>query len=572
MKTVIEKILKEALSSEYIPGTVEVQPRADFGHYTTPIAMRLAKEAEMPPRVVAENVKDRLEGAAPAGLFEKVEVAGSGFVNIWLSEDAIRKEFGQVAEDRDFGSVAALKGKKILIEYTDPNPFKQFHIGHLMTNVIGEALARIHEAAGAEVLRVNYQGDIGLHVASSIWGILQMKDGIPGENAPPAEKTKFLGQAYARGARAYKDDPQAKTEIEAINKKIYERGDAEINKLYDQGREWSLEHFETMYARLGTKFVHYFFESEAGPDGLKIVKEHPQVFTESEGAIIFRGEDHGLHNRVFVSSQGLPTYEAKELGVNKKKFEMFHPDASIIVTGNEINEYFRVLLKAMELVMPEVGTKTKHIGHGMLRLPSGKMSSRTGDVITAEWLIDEIKKAVAEKIKEREGLGDADQEEIKEKVALAAIRYSILKQGIGKDIIFDITTSIAFHGDSGPYLQYTYARLHRLLAKAKDAGEPFAPEAADLGQLATADELALMRKLFDFPDQVAQSAQDLSTNNLTEYLFDLANAANRFYEGEMILEDGNAGRRNARLLLAETSARAVAKGLNLLGIEVLEVI
>src|SRR3989344_3572687 len=473
MKAAIEKILEEALGSEYISGTVEVQPRAAFGHYTTPIAMRLAKEAEMPPRVVAENVKDRLEGAAPAGLFEKVEVAGSGFVNIWLSEDAIRKEFGQVAEDRDFGSVAALKGKKILIEYTDPNAFKQFHIGHLMTNVIGEALARIHEAAGAEVLRVNYQGDIGLHVASSIWGILQMKDGIPGENAPPAEKTKFLGQAYARGARAYKDDPQAKTEIEAINKKIYERGDAEINKLYDQGREWSLEHFETMYARLGTKFVHYFFESEAGPDGLKIVKEHPQVFTESEGAIIFRGEDHGLHNRVLVSSQGLPTYEAKELGVNKKKFEMFHPDASIIVTGNEINEYFRVLLKAMELVMPEVGTKTKHIGHGMLPLPTGKMSSRTGDVITAEWLIDEIKKAVAEKIKEREGLGDADQEEIKEKVALAAIRYSILKQGIGKDIIFDITTSIAFHGDSGPYLQYTYARLHRLLAKAKEAGEPF---------------------------------------------------------------------------------------------------
>src|SRR3989344_2703261 len=153
MKAVIEKILEEALGSEYISGTVEVQPRADFGHYTTPIAMRLAKEAEMPPRVVAENVKDRLEGAAPAGLFEKVEVAGSGFVNIWLSQDAIRKELGQVAEDRDFGSVAALKGKKILIEYTDPNPFKQFHIGHLMTNVIGEALARIHEAAGAEVLR-----------------------------------------------------------------------------------------------------------------------------------------------------------------------------------------------------------------------------------------------------------------------------------------------------------------------------------------------------------------------------------------------------------------------------------
>jgi hypothetical protein len=167
------------------------------------------------------------------------------------------------------------------------------------------------------------------------------------------------------------------------------------------------------------------------------------------------------------------------LGLNRKKFELYDPDLSVIITGNEVNEYFRVLLKAMELVVPEAAGKTKHLGHGMLRLPTGKMSSRTGDVITAEFLIDQVKTAVGDKIKENPEFTPEDKENIKEKVAIAAIRYSILRQSIGKDIIFDINTSIAFHGDSGPYLQYTYARLNKVVSKSSSIapfydGPPFA--------------------------------------------------------------------------------------------------
>lgn len=573
MKAIIENTLKEALGSEYVPGTVAVQGKEEFGHYTTPIAMRLAKEAEMPPRVVAENVKERLESAAPAGLFERVEVAGSGFVNIWVADDAVRAEFTRVFQNSDFGSGDTLKGKRVMVEYTDPNPFKQFHIGHLMTNIIGESLARVHEAAGAEVLRVNYQGDVGLHVADSVWGMMQMKDEMPAEGATLAAKTEFLGRAYARGANAYKEDPAAKAEIEAINKKIYERSDKAVNELYDRGREWSLDYFETLYERLGTKFVHYYFESEMGPEGLKVVQAHPEVFVESEGAVIFPGEKYGLHTRVFVNKLGLPTYEAKELGLNKRKFEMYQPDLSFIATANEINEYFRVLLKAMELVVPEAGAVTRHIGHGMLRLPSGKMSSRTGDVITAEQLIEEVKHAVSQKMEGREGMPDEEKENIKEKVALAAIRHSILRQGIGKDIVFDMNTSVALHGDSGPYLQYTYARLRRLLTKSEAAGPSGVADAAgaaDLVELKSEDELRLMRKMFQFPDQVQKSVEELTMNNLTEYLFEFSNLANRFYEGEQILEDGNVGRRSARLLLAAAASRVIARGLNMLGIEVLE--
>jgi arginyl-tRNA synthetase len=254
------------------------------------------------------------------------------------------------------------------------------------------------------------------------------------------------------------------------------------------------------------------------------------------------------------------------LGLNRKKFELYDPDLSVIITGNEVNEYFRVLLKAMELVVPEAAGKTKHLGHGMLRLPTGKMSSRTGDVITAEFLIDQVKTAVGDKIKENPEFTPEDKENIKEKVAIAAIRYSILRQSIGKDIIFDINTSIAFHGDSGPYLQYTYARLNKVVSKSSSIGK------VDLTELESENEARLMRKALVFPDEIKKSVEDLSVNNLTSYLFDLATLANRFYEGDPILTDENDGRKNARLLLAATAARILRTGLEFLGIEVLEMI
>ncbi len=576
----------ETLLNTILPGAnavVEVQAKEEFGHYTTAVAMRLAKEAKQNPRAVAEDIAAKLQAAAPARFFAKIEVAGPGFINMWIADEAVRAEFGKIAAEAEFGSAELLKGKRIMIEYTDPNPFKQFHIGHFMTNVIGESLARIHEAVGAEVLRVNYQGDVGLHVASSLWGMLQTAAEMPAETAPLAEKTAYLGRAYALGATAYKENPAAKAEIDAINKKTYDRSDSALNDLYDTGRRWSLEYFETLYARLGTKFVHYFFESEMAPEGVAIVKAHPGIFPESQGAVIFPGEQYGLHTRVFINKLGLPTYEAKELALNKKKFELYHPDLSIISTANEINEYFKVLLKAMELILPEVAAKTKHIGHGMLKLPGGKMSSRTGKVIVAAEFLEDIKAMVGEKIKDREGIAPEETENIKEQVALAAIRYSILRQGFGNDIIFDIEKSVAFHGDSGPYLQYTYARLKRVLLKAAEAGILSSPDAttaasgtataanlAVLASLTTEHELRLMRKLFEFPDEVQKSAAELQTNNLAAYLFELANLANRFYEDEQILNDENADRRAARLMLAATAARILKKGMHLLGMNALD--
>ena len=211
------------------------------------------------------------------------------------------------------------KGQKILVEFTDPNPFKLFHIGHLMSNAIGESISRFYEAMGAKVIRVTWQGDVGIHIAKAVWDLRRIyrdSDMAIYRNLRVSE----LGEAYARGARAYEENEDAKKEIEQVNKKIYDRSDAEINKIYDAGKRASLEYFENIYKKLGSKFDRYFFESELGSKGAEIVKQHPEVFEQSEGAVVFRGEKYGLHTRVFINSSGLPVYEAKNLTKGQKLF------------------------------------------------------------------------------------------------------------------------------------------------------------------------------------------------------------------------------------------------------------
>jgi arginyl-tRNA synthetase len=514
----------------------------------------LAKAQGKSPNEIAAELADKIMADKPNEL-EKVEASG-GYVNFFFTQEHVQKLLVKINSTESFQKDSTLEGKTIMVEYTDPNPFKLFHIGHLMSNTIGEVIARLNEASGAKVLRVNYQGDKGLHVAKAIWAMKQ-------KNMSQDSAMDKIAEAYAFGSKSYEDQEEenkVKFEVEEINKKIYDSSDKEINELYQKGRETSLEYFEEEYKRLGTKFDHYFFESEVADDGLRIIKAHPDIFVEGDnGAIVFKGEDHGLHTRVFVNSKGLPTYEAKELGVNKKKFDEYHPDLSVIVTANEINEYFKVLLKVMSLVLPEVAEKTKHIGHGVMRLPSGKMSSRTGDVVTTDSLIDKSK----EILKEKES-GDRELDaETREAVAVGAIKYSILKQSPGKDIIFDFDASLAVKGDSGPYLQYTYARLKAILTKAGERVN----EKPDVAQLVDPSELALIKHFLELPNTIREATEMIAPQRIALYAFELANLVNTFYEKIRILDDENPSRVAARLLLVRTAASMLQRSLSILGIK-----
>ena len=491
---------------------------------------------------------------------ERFEVAGP-FVNVYLSQHFFTESIKSInTEGTNYGRNAAHKDEKVIVEYTDPNPLKEFHIGHLMSNAVGESLSRLVAWSGATVKRANYQGDVGLHVAKAIWGMQELSGEMPHPKEELNTKAAFLGKAYVHGSNAHEDDEHAKKEIDALNKVIFEKSDPKIMELYDWGRKVSLDYFEIIYAKLGTRFDYYFFESEVAHRGMFIVEEFLKkgVFEKSDGAIVFKGEQYGLHTRVFINSQGLPTYETKELGLNTEKFDRENFDRSIIITAHEQSEYFKVVLKALEFVAPTVANKTKHIAHGMLRFASGKMSSRKGNVIPGDALIVDIEKMVHEKIKDRDTLTDAQKREVMEQVAVGAIKYSILKQSIGKDIIFDMEKSLSFEGDSGPYLQYAHARSQSILEKAKATGitaslaHPEAP--GDLEKL-----------LIKFPDIAARAERELGPQQIVTYLTELAATFNAYYaHNPIVLEDNPAS--PYRVALTQAFNIVMKNGLFLLGI------
>src|ERR1035437_4875005 len=427
----LKKAVTEALSKIGVSKgdfAVEHPDELSHGDYSTNVALVFAKNLKIKPRELAEKLVAELEKGKPSAV-EKINIAGPGFINFHLKREFFAGQVKNILKEKErFGSNDYFKKaelKKVMIEYTDPNPFKEFHIGHLMSNAIGESIARVISFSGAEVKRVCYQGDVGLHVAKAIWGFLKdNKDDVDVSNTLHLSAAG-LGICYAVGATAYEKDEEAKKKIIEINKKIYSREDPDINKVYDVGKEVSLEYFDGMYKKLGTKFDFFFFESEAGPIGKKIVEDNLEngIFEKSDGAIVFKGdEEKGLHTRVFINSEGLPTYEAKELGLVELKRKKYSYDLSLVVTGNEIKDYFKVLLDAVSKVYVSKnskGTNIRHIPHGMLRLPTGKMSSRTGDVVTVISLISKVQQQIKEKFKQQDS--DVDDE----KIAIGAIKYSI---------------------------------------------------------------------------------------------------------------------------------------------------
>ncbi|MBT3282862.1 arginine--tRNA ligase [bacterium] len=538
----LKKAIKEAISVlGFEIEDIHLEHPADlsYGDYSTNVAMVLGKVNSRNPKELAQEIADKISENKS---IEKVEVAGAGFINFYLSQEFFTESIKEILKEKDkWGSNGSLKKQKIIVEYTDPNPFKEFHIGHLMSNAVGESISRLVEFSGARVVRANYQGDVGLHVAKAIFGKQKNPE-------------MAFGDAYAYGSQNYEDE---KAQIKEINKKVYEKSDKNINEIYEEGRKTSLEYFEIIYKKLGTKFDEYFFESETGPKGYKLVEENiGKIFEESDGAVIFKGEDVGLHTRVFLNSEGLPTYEAKDLALAKIKSKRFDYDKSIVITGNEIKEYYKVILEVMKQIFPELAEKTKHVPHGMLRLPSGKMSSRTGDVITGESLIDEVQARVFNKMND---LSIENKAQISEQIAIGAIKYSILKQSAGKDIIFDMDKSLSFEGDSGPYLQYSHTRASAVLEKAKK------------GKIKTSfktnltETIELEKLLYRFRDVVERANMEYEPHYVTTYLTELASAFNSFYAKEKIVDDSNTA--PYKVALTEAFKITMKNGLWLLGIK-----
>lgn len=570
IKDTITQLIKESLKNLGIEAeNIILEHPADLkmGDYSTNVAMAYAKQLSTNPHELAEKIKVEIEKIQPKEI-EKIEVAGVGFINFYLSQDFFVGSIKEILKQKEgWGKNEILKGKKVMVEYTQPNPFKPFHIGHLMSNAIGESISRVVEFSGAKTIRANYQGDVGPHVAKAIYGILWLSgDNVANEKLsttePAGELARWIGECYSKGAQAYDENPAIKIQIDEINKKIYSRSDNEVNKIYDWGRDVTLRAFEEIYSILGTKFDYYFFESDMAPIGQKIVEENTgTVFEESEGAIVFHAENYDpkLHTRVFITSMGIPLYETKEVGLTVTKFEKENPDISIITTAIEQGEYMKVVQKAVSLIHPDYESRMKHITHGMMRLASGKMSSRKGNVVTGESLIQDSMDVVYEKVADRE-LSKEEKDEIAKVVGVSALKYSILRSSIGSDIVYDFEKSISFEGDSGPYLQYTAVRANSILKKGEAEGICVAYK--DIPNEIT----TLEKVLYQFTEVVERSYTLLEPHHIATYLTELASAFNTFYGNTMIVNKSDPYA-NYRIALVEAFHQTMKNGLYLLGIK-----
>lgn len=567
-KNQIEKDLKKTIKElgfESSDIVIYISENVLFGDYTTNSALQLSKQISgknnQSPREIANQIVEKF--GHPSYL-ERIDIAGPGFINFFIKEEALIKGINETVE------IKAIKEgddfpERVLVEYASPNAFKPLHIGHLRNIITGESISRILQYSGKEIFRVTYTSEIGPPVAKTIWGIRQNPEKFLEieKNATVIEKIKFLGDCYVAGNAAYESDPKAKEEIDQINIKLYQE-DENLTLLWQKTRSWSLAYLTTLYSRLGSEFDAEIYESDMAKIGAEVVRQYlGSVFVEDQGAIIFPGEKYGLHNRVFITSKGTPTYEAKDLGVNQREQELFPYDRVIHVVGSEQTEYFKVITKAIEQIDPKMTGRKIHQPYGFVSLSTGKMSSRMGNVILAEELIDKIKEEIKTNYSQ-----DASEKTL-ETIAIAAVKFAYLKFGLTSDIALDIKQSVALHGDSGPYLLYTYARINSILEKAQDKQSLPEDKKAEAKTSVTElepEEREVLRQLDYFEPIAERAATDFSPNDLANYLLNLSKAFNQFYEKHPVL---GSKKEDLRLKIAARVGDRIKLGCYLLGFEVL---
>lgn len=568
--------------------SIELYKGNNFGHYSSSIPFEIARNIGKSPKDIAEIIINKIfEKKENSLIFEKIENI-NGFINFYLSDEHLFSILRDMLNNKTFGTGDTFKNKKVIVEYTDPNPFKQFHMGHFMTNALGESIFRLILSQGAVASNLCYSGDVGIHVAKTIFGLLNkiekneysLEDFLNFTNKKTIEQ---LGESYVLGSSMYSEDSN-KDKIQDLNNLIftisqklakdegieivnnYQYSDMfdfnNVEKIYDKGRNESIIYFKSIYSKLGSNFTELYFESTTGEFGSKYVKESP-IFEESEGAIIWDGKKHNRNVQVLINSRGNPTYSAKEIGLNILKKIKYSPDISIICTAREQEFYFKDLIE----IFKQLGftQDTIHLPHGELRNKNGKMSSRTGDIVTMDDIINQIREEVLINFSSKK-----DQnflESISEQIAISSLKYLILKNSTGTNIIYDPKSVSDLTGNTGAYLLYTFARASSVIKKAGVFSEANLKTLTDLSSHPIEKELLVKALIFN--EAVSKAAVEYSPVILATYLYDFAKAFNHFYNEVKIIESEN-DLKNLRLFITLVSKEILEKGLNLLGMKPLE--
>lgn len=575
MKEMLEKKIQAALTALQSAGTLPVfdipviraeRPKdGQFGEYTTNIALVSAKLAGKNPMEAAEMISQRLTKNLPTGqagnqqeegILERIEVVRPGHINFYFSN----KYFHGIISDINrkgtgINRIEAGKEEKIMVEYSQPNTHKEFHIGHLRNVFIGSTLVNVLRRSGHEVVAANYIGDTGTHIAKCLWGLTMFHadedlDAI-------GNKAEFLGKVYSEATQKISDTPEYEDEFKALQKK-FEEGDTALVALWEKTKQWSMDEFERIYLQLQVVFDVYFYESIEEAAGKKLLPEllEKGIVERSDGAIIANLEQYGLGVLVLARKDGSALYGLKDIPLAKEKFEKYGIDRSIVVVDIRQNLYFKQLFKILELY--GFHKKMIYCGYEFVALKGGEsMSSRKGNVVPARLLIEQIAEKVSKQF---------PQSPEPEAIALGAIRFAMLRHSALSKIEFDIEESVRLDGATGPYVQYAHARIASILRKAEEKGFV----AAETGIASSAElqekEIELVRELSRFPELVDEIAETYEVHKLAHYAIRVADKFHSFYNECKVIDEENRELSMHRLRLVSAVKIILKETLNLMGI------
>jgi len=529
-------------------------PNPEFGDLSLP-CFNFSKALGSSPPEIAKELSEKIK---PAGIVGKIVAAGP-YLNFFLNKRKMaRLVLNKILKTKEkYGNSKVGKGKRVMIEFSNANTHKEYHVGHLRNLCYGDAVTRLLAASGHRAIPVSYINDFGIHVAKTLWAYEKFYK----NEKPPENLGYFLGQIYARSTQELEKNPEAKEEVSALMTKIESRRGPEY-KLWQETREWSIKQFTEIYKEMGVSFDNIFYESRVIDEGRKIVRElfQKNFLVKSQGAVIANLEKYNLGVLLFLRSDGTALYPVADIPLAIKKFKKYKLDESIYVVDVRQSLYFEQLFKILELL----GYKQKmiHLGYEFVKLPSGMMSSRTGNVITYENLRKEATERATAEIKKRHADWNEKQiGETAEKIVVGAMRFEMVKVGKEQTITFDIDRALHFEGLTAAYLQYTHARICSIIRK---AGIEISGK-IDFDKLREKWEYNLVIGLAKFPDVLEKAALSYSPAVLADYLYDLAKIFSDFYRDVKVI-GGDPSAEKTRIALIGAVKIVLAKGLGLLGI------
>lgn len=562
---------------------VEFPEETTHGDYASSIALQLVKIAKKKPMEIAGLIKIEIERAnkrKKEKVFEKIETSSPGFINFFLSKEYLIKELGRVLKERkQYGASRAGKGKTLVIDYSAPNIAKPFGVGHLRSTIIGQALYNIYKFLGWKCIGDNHLGDWGTQFGKLIYQIKRKKL----ENKNRKEKVKILKaltikeleKLYVEFHKEAQVNPGLEEEARRWFKKL-EEGNKEAREIWQACKDISLREFDKIYELLGVK-IDYCLGESFYEDRLKEVIEEvveKKVALKSRGALIIKFPKDVLPPAMILKSDGATTYLTRDLATIKYRLKRWKPDLIIYEVGADQTLYFKQLFQTVELLGWTSKEKFFHVAHGLVRWKHGKFSTRKGETIHLEEVLEEaIKRAkkIIEKSETGRGLSEKEKGKVAKAVGVGGIKYNDLSQHYSRDIIFDWEKILNLKGNSGPYLQYTFARCQSVLRKAKNRGKfMFCPQMSASRprslKVFEKEELEILRQISQFPEIIEESAQKFSPNLICNFVFDLAKTYNLFYDRYPILKAETEEKKIFRLQLTSAVGQILKNALFLLGI------